>query len=240
MQPPPPIGEAQGKKGKVEAMFDRIAPRYDLLNLILSFGIDRLWRRKAVRLLRTDHPKEILDVATGTGDLAIAALALDPERVVGVDISEGMLALGRKKIEARGLSGRITLATGDSENLPFGDASFDAVLVAFGVRNFENLGRGLEEMRRVLRPDGALVVLEFSRPTAFPIKQLYRFYSEHVMPRIGGALSKDRAAYEYLPESAAVFPAGEEFLERMRRAGYRDASAKPLTFGIASLYKGYK
>lgn len=239
MKSSPPIGEARGKKQQVEAMFDDIAPRYDLLNRVLSFGIDRWWRRRAIALLREDQPHRILDVATGTADLAIAALSLGPETVVGVDISEEMLEVGRKKVKERGLADRIALRRGDAEKLPFSDSQFDAVLVAFGVRNFENLEQGLSEIHRVLRPGGALVVLEFSQPHAFPIKQLYAFYSRYIMPRVGGVVSKNEAAYQYLPESAAVFPSGEAFLERMRKVGYENVRWKPLTFGIASLYKGY-
>jgi demethylmenaquinone methyltransferase/2-methoxy-6-polyprenyl-1,4-benzoquinol methylase len=235
----PPIGEAAGKKAQVEAMFDDIAPRYDLLNRVLSLGIDRLWRRQAVALLRADQPRRILDVATGTADLAIRALSLEPEQIVGIDLSEAMLAIGRQKVAKRGAADRITLRKGDAERLPFSDRQFDAVLVAFGVRNFENLDRGLGELHRVLRPGGALVVLEFSQPQAFPIKQLYAFYARHVMPRVGGALSRNEAAYRYLPESAAVFPSGEAFLQRLRQAGFGQVQARPLTFGIASLYKGY-
>lgn len=236
----PPIGEAEGKKEKVQAMFDDIAPRYDLLNRVLSAGIDRVWRRKAVALLRGDEPKRILDVATGTADLALEARSLEPEKIVGIDLSEEMLARGRQKVEAAGESGRITLRRGDAEKLPFSDAQFDAALVAFGVRNFERLDQGLAEILRVLRPGGALVVLEFSQPRAFPIKQLYGFYSRHVLPRLGGLLSKNESAYRYLPESAAAFPSGEAFLAHLRAAGYERVSARPLTFGIASLYKGYR
>lgn len=235
----PPIGEARGKKVQVEAMFDDIAPRYDLLNRVLSLGIDRWWRRRAVNLLRADAPRRVLDVATGTADLAIASLRLGPESVVGVDLSEEMLAVGRQKVERLGAAGRVSLRRGDAERLPFSDAQFDAALVAFGVRNFENLEQGLAEIRRVLRPGGALVVLEFSQPHVFPVKQVYGLYSRYVLPRVGSAISKNETAYKYLPESAAVFPAGEAFLERMRKAGYRDVLWKPLTFGIASLYKGY-
>lgn len=234
----PPIGEASGKKQQVEAMFDNIAPRYDLLNRVLSFGIDQRWRKQAVRMLRETQPRRILDVATGTADLALQALTLDPEEVVGVDISEEMLKVGREKIAALGLSGRVTLRRGDAEKLPFSDAQFDAVLVAFGVRNFEDLERGLAEIRRVLRPGGLLVVLEFSQPHRFPIKQLYAWYSRHVLPRIGRTVSKDEGAYRYLPDSVAAFPSGEAFLTRMRQVGYADLKWKPLTFGIASLYRG--
>ncbi len=234
----PPVGETEGKKEQVRAMFDAIAPRYDLLNRVLSFGIDRRWRKKAVAMLAHEQPARILDVATGTADLAIEALTLEPQKVVGVDIAEEMLGIGRQKIERLGLADRIVLQRGDAEKLPFSDRQFDAVLVAFGVRNFGDLDRGLAEIRRVLKPGGALVVLEFSRPRAFPIKHLYGFYARVVLPRVGGAVSRDAGAYRYLPDSVAVFPDGEDFLERMRRVGYRDLVCRPLTFGIASLYKG--
>lgn len=234
-QPPP--GEGPGKKEAVEAMFDDIAPRYDLLNRLLSMGIDQLWRDQAVEMLRVERPKRILDVATGTGDLAIKALKLAPDSVVGVDISDEMLAKGRQKIERLGEQERVTLRRGDAEKLPFSDSQFDAVMVAFGVRNFENLLAGLEEIRRVLRPGGTLVVLEFSQPHAFPIKQLYEFYSHYVLPVVGRLISKNPSAYQYLPESVDVFPSGDAFLERLRKAGYGEMHWKPLTFGIASLYR---
>ena len=239
MQNHPPIGEAAGKKQQVEAMFDAIAPRYDLLNRVLSFGIDQWWRKLAVNWLRPDAPRRILDVATGTADLAIRALDLDPEKVVGVDISEEMLRVGREKLAQMGLADRITLQRGDSEKLPFSDNQFDAALVAFGVRNFEDLGRGLSQIARILRPGGRLVVLEFSHPRAFPIKQLYAFYSRYVLPRIGSAVSKDSGAYRYLPASVAAFPDGEDFLAVMQQSGFRNVQERRLTFGIASLYKGY-
>lgn len=235
----PPIGEVEGKKEQVEAMFDAIAPRYDLLNRVLSLGIDRLWRRKAVALLRDDAPERILDVATGTADLALEAMTLEPRKVVGVDIAEEMLRIGREKIAAQGWSDRIVLQRGDAEKLPFSDRQFDAVLVAFGVRNFQDLDRGLAEIRRVLKPGGALVVLEFSRPRTFPVKQAYAFYSRFILPRVGRAVSRHDGAYDYLPESVAVFPDGDAFLDRMRGTGYVDVRCHPLTFGIASLYKGY-
>jgi demethylmenaquinone methyltransferase/2-methoxy-6-polyprenyl-1,4-benzoquinol methylase len=234
----PPIGEVEGKKQQVEEMFDAIAPRYDLLNRILSLGIDRSWRRKAVEMLREESPKRILDVATGTADLAIEALALDPKKIVGVDLSEEMLKIGRQKVEKLGETDRIQLRRGDSERLPFSDKQFDAALVAFGVRNFENLRKGLSEIARVLKPGGTLVVLEFSHPRAFPVKQLYQLYSKHVLPRIGNAVSKNDGAYRYLPDSVAAFPDGDAFLSEMKVAGFTDLRQKPLTFGIASLYKG--
>ncbi len=219
-------------------MFDAIAPRYDTLNRVLSLGIDRRWRKKAIAWVREHNPRRVLDVATGTADLAIAAIELEPEKVVGVDISEEMLNVGREKIAKLGLSDRITLRRGDSEKLPFSDRQFDVVLVAFGVRNFEHLQKGLKEMRRVLRPGGALVVLEFSRPRRFPIKQLFGFYFKHILPRVGGAVSKDEGAYQYLPDSVQTFPDGEDFLDELRKTGYADPKSQSLTFGIASLYKG--
>ena len=234
----PPIGEVEGKKEQVEAMFDAIAPRYDLLNRVLSMGIDRRWRRKAVAMLVAEQPERILDVATGTADLALEAMRLDPKKVVGVDISEEMLRWGREKVERLGLSDRIVLQRGDAEKLPFSDNQFHAALVAFGVRNFQDLDKGLAEIRRVLRPGGALVVLEFSKPRAFPIKQGYAFYSRFILPRVGRAVSKNDGAYRYLPDSVAAFPDGEAFLDRMRQAGYHDLTCRSLTFGIASLYKG--
>lgn len=238
----PPIGQAPGKRAQVEAMFDEIAPRYDLLNRVLSFGIDVWWRKRAVALLKAGlagPPDRLLDVATGTADLAVEALSLGPREVVGVDISEGMLAGGREKLARKGLGDRITLVQGDAADLPFEDDAFDGALVAFGVRNFEDLQAGLEGIRRVLRPGAPLVVLEFSHPTAFPVKQGYEAYSKHVLPRVGRAVSGSSEAYEYLPESVAAFPDGGAFLAVMRAAGYRNPLARPLTFGIASLYRGF-
>ena len=234
----PPVGQVEGKKQVVEEMFDAIAPRYDLLNRVLSMGIDQGWRKRAIQLLNETHPKRILDVATGTADLALAAMTVKPEKIVGVDISEGMLVLGRKKIEARGLTESITLQQADSTALPFPDASFDAVTVAFGVRNFEQLQAGLKEMRRVLVPNGRLIVLEFSRPKAFPVKQAYQFYFKHVLPRVGTAVSGGSGPYQYLNESAMAFPDGDDFLRELRAAGFREAVAEPQTFGIATIYIG--
>lgn len=234
----PPVGEVAGKKEQVEAMFDAIAPRYDLLNRVLSFGIDQRWRRKAVDLLEPEQPARILDVATGTADLALEAMRLNPKKVIGVDISEEMLQRGREKIERLGWSDRIVLQRGDAERLPFSDSQFHAALVAFGVRNFQDLDKGLVEIRRVLRPGGTLVVLEFSKPRVFPVKQAYAFYSRFILPRVGQAVSRNEGAYRYLPDSVAAFPDGDAFLDRMRQAGYTDVQCRPLTFGIASLYKG--
>lgn len=235
----PPIGEVEGKAEAIEDMFDAVAPRYDLLNRVLSFGIDQYWRTRAVRLLDDEQPTRVLDVATGTADLAIKAeRMLHPRNVVGVDLSTEMLDYGREKINRLGRSHRISLVQGDAEALPFEEDTFDAALVAFGVRNFEDLNAGLRDIRRVLSPGGRLVVLEFSRPRRFPIKQLYAWYNRHVLPRIGGALSPNQGAYEYLPSSVAAFPDGTDFLRRMRDCGFDDLLWTPLTFGIASLYRG--
>ncbi len=221
-------------------MFDSISGRYDFLNHFLSLGIDILWRKKAILLLKDIHPKMILDVATGTGDFAVEALGLEPNKVIGVDISEGMLEVGRKKMKARKIDQLIELQYGDSENLPFGDNFFDAVIVAFGVRNFENMERGLSEMLRVVRPGGKVVVLEFSRPSKFPMKQLYRAYFTAILPLIGRWISRDQAAYRYLPESVQAFPDGKDFIKILSDIGYKDPQCNPLTFGISSLYWGTK
>ncbi|NJO01864.1 MAG: bifunctional demethylmenaquinone methyltransferase/2-methoxy-6-polyprenyl-1,4-benzoquinol methylase UbiE, partial [Bacteroidia bacterium] len=194
-------------------MFDQISPRYDLLNRLLSLGIDQGWRRKAIATLKAEKPKLILDVATGTGDFAIAALKLNPQKVIGVDISEGMLAHGRQKLRKRQLDHLIELQSGDSENLNFPDNYFDAVIVSFGVRNFENLEKGLANIHRVLKPGGRLVVLEFSKPRVFPFRQIYHFYFHKILPKIGKAVSQDQSAYAYLPASVQVFPDGPEFLK---------------------------
>ena len=228
------------KREKVEDMFDRIAPRYDLLNRVLSAGIDRSWRKKAIRLLAPIQPKSILDIATGTGDLALEAVSLSPSKIIGVDISEQMLAAGRKKIAQRKLSHLIRLENGDSEDLSFADGTFDAVTVAFGVRNFEHLEKGLMEILRVLKPGGMAVILEFSQPRKFPVKQFYRFYSRYILPVIGQLVSSERAAYEYLPESVQAFPSGKQFTVILDRCGYWNTKSYPLTFGIASIYTGIK
>ncbi|MEM8601154.1 MAG: bifunctional demethylmenaquinone methyltransferase/2-methoxy-6-polyprenyl-1,4-benzoquinol methylase UbiE [Bacteroidota bacterium] len=238
----PPPGQAEGKREQVAAMFDRIAPRYDLLNRTLSLGIDVRWRKRAIRILAdrlTAPPERLLDVATGTADLAIAAHeALTPAETIGVDPSEGMLAYGREKVTERGLDGAVRLDVGASEALPYPDAHFDGALVAFGVRNFEHLRNGLHEIRRVLRPNSPLVVLEFSRPRTPGLRQAYQFYFTQVLPRIGRTVSGDAGAYTYLPDSVRVFPDGDDFLREMRETGYRDLHVEPLTFGIASLYAG--
>ncbi len=230
-----------GNKGAIGSMFDNIAGRYDFLNHLLSFGIDRLWRAKAVRIIsgRNKNPK-LLDVATGTGDLAIAAMKLDPFHVTGIDISEKMLEEGRVKIMKRGLSGRIELIPGDSENIPYSDYTFDIAMVAFGVRNFSNPLKGLTEMNRVLKNRGMIMVLEFSKPERFPFKQVYYFYFKKLLPVIGRIFSKNRTAYKYLPESVMQFPDSEQFVELIESAGFSDISRKKLTGGVASIYTGIK
>lgn len=219
-------------------MFNRIAPRYDLLNRVLSFGIDRIWRRRLVRLVRKKAAATVLDVATGTGDLALALAATlrKPLTVYGLDISSGMLELARKKVDKKGLQDLIVLKEGDSEALPFDDNYFDAVTVAFGVRNFGDLAKGLAEMRRVLKPGASLYVLEFSKPSVFPVKQLYGFYFSHILPWWGGVISKDKAAYSYLPASVMDFPEGAAFEAELRRAGLNPTRSRRQTFGIATIY----
>lgn len=228
------------KKEQIATMFDNISGKYDFLNHFLSLGIDIIWRRRAVKLLRKDEPRLILDVATGTGDFAIEALKLDPEKVIGVDISTGMLEKGREKLRNRNLDQRIELLEGDSEKLDFEDNKFDAVIVAFGVRNFEDLDRGLKDMWRVLKPGGKAVILEFSKPPYFPFKQLYNFYFNFVLPKIGRLVSRDKAAYTYLPESVGQFPDGPAFLDVLESAGFKNTKCKPQTFGISSIYVGEK
>lgn len=236
----PPVGMVEGKKPAIRKMFNAIAPRYDLLNRVLSGGIDQQWRRRVIRMLIRDEPGRVLDVATGTADLAIMAARKGVEHVVGVDISEDMLEVGRRKVTTADLDGRVTLQTADAEELPFSDNEFDAVTVSFGVRNFEDLDAGLSELFRVLRPGGRLLVLEFSRPKAFPIRQFYAFYNRFILPAVGRLLSGDSGAYTYLPESIAIFPEGKDFLDHMERAGFSDTSGQRLTFGISSLYAGRK
>jgi demethylmenaquinone methyltransferase/2-methoxy-6-polyprenyl-1,4-benzoquinol methylase len=232
--------DIDSKKDQVAKMFNNISGRYDFLNHFLSAGIDVVWRRKAIKLLSEVQPKNILDVATGTGDFAIEALQLKPEKIIGVDISDGMLAVGRKKMMTNGYSDIIQLIQGDSENLPFEENKFDAAIVAFGVRNFENLEKGLSEIIRVLKPGGKLVVLEFSKPTRFPFKQVYTLYFKAILPLIGRTISKDKAAYTYLPESVDAFPDGSKFTTILKKVGFNNTTCKPLTFGISSLYTGSK
>lgn len=235
-----PYNDKGSKKEQVATMFNNIAHRYDFLNRSLSMGIDILWRKKTIAQLKELKPKVILDVATGTGDLALEAMSLDPEKIIGLDISVGMLEIGREKIAKRKLSDKIEMIEGDSENLPFEDNTFDAVTVAFGVRNFEDLMKGMKEIHRVLRPNGKLVVLEFSQPKSFPIKHLYWFYFNNILPTFGKLLSKDASAYTYLPESVKAFPSGQDFLDVLTKVGFKRNTSQPLTFGISSIYTGLK
>jgi len=224
----------------VRDLFDRIAPRYDLLNHLLSSGIDVLWRKKAVRLLRPHTPLEILDVATGTGDLAFEAYRqLRPRRITGIDAAPGMLSIGRSKAEKAGFH-EIEFAEGLAESLPFKKDTFDAVTVGFGVRNFSDLPRGLSEMYRVLKPGAPVVILEFSHPRSFPVKQLYSLYSRIVLPAVGGLISQDREAYEYLPGTIREFPDGNDFLTLLQTAGFHSLKYTQLTFGITTIYYGIK
>lgn len=221
-------------------MFDAIASNYDFLNHFLSLGIDKIWRKKAINTLKKDKPKTILDLACGTGDLSIASLKLNPEKIIGIDISEKMVDIGRKKIRQKKYDDRIELLVADSENLPFNDASFEAVTVAFGVRNFENLHKGLSEALRVLKPGGNLVILEFSKPDRFPVKQLYFFYFSKILPWLGRLFSRDDSAYHYLPDSVKEFPQGDDFLKIMDENGFKSLNFKKLNFGICSIYSGQK
>jgi len=228
------------KKAQVAEMFNNIAGKYDFLNHFLSLGIDKGWRKKAIREVAAVHPQSILDVATGTGDLAIAAAKLQPKQIVGVDIADQMLDVGRQKIKEKQLTNIISLANGDSENLPFATGQFDAVMCAYGVRNFEHLEAGLKEMNRVLKTGGKVVILEFSRPKQFPVKQLYKFYFRFILPALGKIVSKHSTAYTYLPESVMAFPEGNGFCKILEQCGFRQAKAKALTFGITTLYTAIK
>lgn len=232
----------EGKKSElVEEMFDNIAPAYDKLNHTLSMGIDRCWRKKAIRTLRPFHPKRMMDVATGTGDFAILACReLQPDSLTGIDISEGMMNVGREKVKQAHLSDKITFAREDCTCLSFADGSFDAVTVAFGIRNFEGLDKGLSEMCRVLTPGGHLVILELSTPDRFPMKQLFGIYSKVVIPLIGKCISKDNSAYTYLPQSIQAFPQGEVMQEVIHKAGFSEVRFKRLTFGTCTLYTAMK
>lgn len=228
------------KKDQVAKMFDNISGKYDFLNHFLSLGIDIYWRKRLVNIVKKHKPKTILDVATGTADLAIAMLKTKPDHITGIDISKGMLKVGHEKINAKKLDHIISLQHGDSENLPFKDNSFDAVCVSFGVRNFEQLEKGLSEMQRVLKPQGHLYILEFSQPTLVPFKQLYHVYSKYILPLLGRIISKDNSAYSYLPESVGAFPYGKELNTIIENCGYHNAKNIPLTLGIASIYTATK
>ena len=222
-------------------MFDNIAPSYDLLNHVLSLGIDRIWRKKAISSIKAESPKQILDLATGTGDLAIeAAKQLSPDRIIGVDIAEKMLEIGRKKMRKKGLSDQIFLEAGDCEDLRFEEESFDAVISAFGVRNFENLDKGFHEMHRVLRKGGTLAILEFTRPRQFPFKQLFNLYFKNILPVIGRIKSKDPKAYQYLYESVQAFPDYDKLLERLEKIGFKSCKWKSLSLGICAIYLAKK
>ncbi len=228
------------KKEQVEEMFNNIAQRYDFLNRFLSMGIDKGWRKRAINSLKPINPKLILDVATGTGDLAIEALKLNPDKIIGVDISELMLDVGREKISKLKLDEKIELRKGDSENLRFENNHFDAVTVAFGVRNFENLQLGIDEMYRVLKPGGRIAILEFSKIKTFPFNHLYNFYFSNILPFFGRMISNSKNAYTYLPESVKHFPEGKHFTAYLERSGFKQTNIQPLTFGICSLYTAVK
>jgi demethylmenaquinone methyltransferase/2-methoxy-6-polyprenyl-1,4-benzoquinol methylase len=236
-----PYNEEEKKSVQVERMFDNIAPAYDQLNHTLSWGIDKSWRKKAINWLKPFHPQRMMDVATGTGDFAIQACrVLNPEELIGTDISEGMMNVGRQKVKDAGLEGRISFAKEDCTALSFTDKRFDAITVAFGVRNFEDLDKGLQEMHRVLDNGGKLVILELSEPEWFPMKQLYALYSKVVIPTLGKLLSKDRSAYTYLPQSIKAFPQGEIMKDIILKAGFKEAGFKRLTLGICTLYTATK
>ncbi|MCK0123617.1 bifunctional demethylmenaquinone methyltransferase/2-methoxy-6-polyprenyl-1,4-benzoquinol methylase UbiE [Gelidibacter sp. F2691] len=228
------------KKEQVAQMFDNISKEYDGLNRVISFGIDVKWRKKVVDIVAQSKAKRILDIATGTGDLAINLAETEAEEIIGLDISDGMLEVGRKKIADKNLSDKIKMTLGDSENLPFDDNSFDAITVAFGVRNFENLEKGLSEILRVLKPHGTFVILETSVPTKSPFKQGYKLYSKYILPTIGKVFSKDRSAYSYLSESASVFPYGQALNNILRQIGFSNVEDLPQTLGVATIYKATK
>jgi len=240
MQVTPYENSEQQKKKQVEQMFDNIAPKYDFLNHFLSLGIDKLWRKKAIRILSGYKAQYILDVATGTGDFAVAAAKLNPKKIIGFDLSEQMLSVGRNKVIRLGLNEIIEFRKGDSEDMPFSNDQFDAITVAFGVRNFENLENGLKEFYRVLKNDGVAVILEFSKPRYFPMKQLYLFYFFKILPFIGRLVSKDNSAYSYLPASVMAFPDDLKFISILQSVGFSNCRQVRLSFGIATIYIGQK
>lgn len=229
-----------GKKEQVEQMFDTISGDYDGLNRVISFGIDKSWKKKVLKMIASKKPANILDIATGTGDMAILLAQTTAQKIVGLDISAGMLDVGRKKIEAKNLSSKIEMVHADSENIPFGDNSFDAITVGYGIRNFETLEKGLAEIYRVLKPGGTLVILETSNPTKTPYKQFYTFYTKNILPLIGRMFSKDQSAYGYLSESANGFPYGEALNNILRKIGFIDVADQPQTFGVATIYSASK
>ena len=228
------------KKEQVASMFDTISGNYDNLNRVISFGIDIKWRKKVLQIVAKNNPKTILDIATGTGDLAILMAKTNAEKIIGLDISSGMLEVGKKKILDKNLSTRIEMVLADSENMPFEDDYFDAITVAFGVRNFQNLEKGLSEILRVLKPNGVFVILETSVPDKTPYRQGYNFYSKNILPIIGKLFSKDTAAYGYLSESAAAFPYGEALNNILRKIGFIEVLDLPQTFGVATIYSASK
>lgn len=229
-----------GKKEQVAQMFDTISGNYDSLNRVISFGVDIKWRKKVLQIVAQSKPNKILDIATGTGDLAILMAQTQAEKIIGLDISAGMLEVGERKIADKNLTKTIDMVLGDSENMPFEDNYFDAITVAFGVRNFENLEKGLSEILRVLKPNGVFVILETSVPVKTPYKQGYNFYSKNILPLIGKLFSKDNVAYGYLSESAAAFPYGEALNNILRKTGFIDVVALPQTFGVATIYSASK
>ncbi len=230
----------QSKKNQVEEMFNSISPKYDLLNHLLSANIDKSWRKKTIKLLEKKQPKLILDVATGTADFAIAATRVQTAKIIGIDISEGMLSVGRKKVKKWGLENRIELVKADSENLPFENDSFDAAIVGFGVRNFQSLSNGLSEILRVLKPGGVFYCLEFSKPVKPPFKQIYQFYFTKILPLVGRMVSKNNNAYSYLPDSVNEFPDGAKFLAILADTGFVKNKEFRQTFGVATIYEAFK
>jgi len=231
---------ALGKKDQVATMFNNISKNYDDLNRVISFGIDISWRKKVVQIVSKNNPQQILDIATGTGDLALMMSTLAPEKIIGLDISEGMLSVGKEKISKAQLNDKIEMVVGDSEDIPYADNTFDAITVSFGVRNFANLDKGLGEIRRVLKSGGILVILETSNPTKFPFKQGYKFYTSFILPVIGKLFSKDKIAYSYLSESANFFPFGEAFNNILKKNGFINTTYTPVTFGVATIYSASK
>jgi demethylmenaquinone methyltransferase/2-methoxy-6-polyprenyl-1,4-benzoquinol methylase len=231
---------ALGKKEQVTKMFDNISGEYDGLNRVISFGIDIKWRKKVVNMVKATNPDTILDIATGTGDLAINLAETNASKITGLDISSGMLEIGKNKVKAKNLEEKINMVLGDSENMPFKDNTFDAITVAFGVRNFETLENGLKEIYRVLKPSGTFVILETSVPTKTPFKQGYNLYTKHIMPLIGKLFSKDKSAYRYLSDSASVFPYGETLNNILRKTGFINVEDFPQTLGVATIYKSTK
>jgi len=229
-----------GKKEQIAQMFDNISGNYDRLNRVISFGIDKSWRKKVLKIVAHKNPQTILDIATGTGDLAILMSNTTANKIIGLDISQGMLEVGKQKIASKKLSHKIEMILGDSEKMPYPDSTFDAITVAFGIRNFENLDKGLTEIHRVLKPNGVFVILETSNPTKFPFKQGYYFYTKYILPIIGKIFSKDNSAYNYLGKSANIFPFGKNLCNILQKNGFIDVQAMPQSFGVATIYKASK